>query len=199
VCGTAATNCESQHHLNPGRDPSPPQDNQHQLSLCSVAKSNGPILPGLEKDLINKIFCDLCSYHFLGISLKIMLGWSKVTRGNVLAAAVAVTLLACPVRGQSWDDSGRKAVIHEHANAKRASGGSGNSLSVGAISSDKCCTVGCQKGEEKEKFGVEQGRKDAISLNVALSLACQACVTCTDLANNMLGNVEGMTQQTFHD
>jgi len=128
-----------------------------------------------------------------------MLGWSKVKRRNVLAAAVAVTLLACPVRGQSWDDSGRKAVIHEHANAKRASGGSGNSLSVGAISSDKCCTVGCQKGEEKEKFGVEQGRKDAISLNVALSLACQACVACTDLANNMLGNVEGMTQQTFHD
>lgn len=74
-------------------------------------------------------------------------------KGVLAATMVAIALLTAPVKGQNWDDNGRKAVIHEHANAKRASGGSGISLSVGAISSDKCCTVGCHQDEEREREG----------------------------------------------
>jgi hypothetical protein len=49
---------------------------------------------------------------------------------------IAVLFFACPTSSQEYLDAGRKAVIHEHATAKRT-GASG----LGVLSSDKCCTV----------------------------------------------------------
>jgi hypothetical protein len=51
-------------------------------------------------------------------------------------ALTGVLFFACPTSSQEYLDAGRKAVIHEHATAKRT-----GAQGLGALSSDKCCTV----------------------------------------------------------
>uniref|UniRef100_A0A7S0YZV1 Uncharacterized protein n=1 Tax=Hemiselmis tepida TaxID=464990 RepID=A0A7S0YZV1_9CRYP len=88
--------------------------------------------------------------------------------------------LAGPTVSQVWGDAGHKALIHEHASAKRASGG--GSISSGAVSREKCCTIAMFLGTMEMPKGGETEQLGTQALSCCREVLCSKFQTAQDCA-----------------